>query len=450
MRFSTLLGAAALATASPAPQFVDVAAVNDAPTPSLQGPPASAVSQTGVYDKSAVLASIAAEVESFDKRNYPVNHRTSTKKTSTTKSCATSTSKGEHAYQHTSTSTAKGGYPTQQTSVTGQSGSHSTSTSSTSISTSYPVTTSAATSASTGIVPTTCTPVSWTNTNSFTSATACPTPFEVGTYCGFINPEDPCAPQPDGYGPKVVPDTPEAFQESEELKSLALSAKTPKGYTQTFSDLEASVNANTYLGLQTLTSYNVSGCAAACDSTDLCTAFNIYIERDPAWNPDQCSCTSPSSITNFKCSLWGSGVDSAAATNSGQYRDDFEVVITGSNGYSKVNTTEPETPPNWTEPQKCDGVHAHPKTCIGSHAFKGPFDVSVCAALADTYNKVRNNKRECKFFNAFMLKEDGVPVGTYCKLFDRKYEPSEVSYSRGLSSGGKQWDYETSYSYCKK
>ena len=30
------------------------------------------------------------------------------------------------------------------------------------------------------------------------SSTACPTTPEAGTYCGFINPEDPCAPQPDG------------------------------------------------------------------------------------------------------------------------------------------------------------------------------------------------------------------------------------------------------------
>ena len=30
------------------------------------------------------------------------------------------------------------------------------------------------------------------------SASSCPTQPEAGTYCGFINPEDPCAPQPDG------------------------------------------------------------------------------------------------------------------------------------------------------------------------------------------------------------------------------------------------------------
>ncbi|KAI0160361.1 hypothetical protein GGR57DRAFT_499771 [Xylariaceae sp. FL1272] len=442
MRFSTLLGAAALVSASPAPQVVDFGAVDDASAPLLQGPPIGASSQTGVYDKSALLSSIIAEANTLDKRNYPVNRYTTTEKTATTtKTTSTTTSYA--------TSSTRGGYPTQKTSTTGQSGSYLTAPLSTSMSTDYPVATSYQ-ATSTGIVPTTCTPVGWTNTNAFTSATACPSPFEVGTYCGFINPEDPCAPQPDGYGPKVVPDTPEDFQDSEVLKNLALSAATPKGYTQTFKDLDAAVNANTYLGLYTLTSYNVSGCAAACDSTDLCTAFNIYIERDPAWNPEQCSCSVPPSITNFKCTLWGSGVDSAAATNSGQSRGDFEVVITSSNGYSKTTTTEPDTPAKWTEPKHCSGVHDHPKNCIGSHIFKGPFDVSICAALADEYNKVRRNKPECKFFNAFMLKENGLPLGTYCKLFGRKYEPKEVSYPHGFSHGGKHWDYETSYSYCKK
>ena len=34
-----------------------------------------------------------------------------------------------------------------------------------------------------------------------TAGQPCVTHPEAGTYCGFINPLDPCAPQPDGYGP---------------------------------------------------------------------------------------------------------------------------------------------------------------------------------------------------------------------------------------------------------
>jgi hypothetical protein len=208
------------------------------------------------------------------------------------------------------------------------------------------------------------------------------------------------------------------------------------------------VSANTYLGFKTLKSYDVQGCAAACDSTNLCTGFNMYIERDPAWNPEKCSCSQPTSTTNFLCSLWGSGVEASAATNSGQNRGEFEVVIIGSNGYSKTETTTPSTPPNWGTPGKCSGIHNHPKDCIGSKIFKGPFDVSLCADLADAHNtKNTNKKNECKFFNAFMLKEDGKPVGTYCKLFTKTYQPYQIDYTHGFS---KKYDFETSYGCSKK
>jgi hypothetical protein len=244
------------------------------------------------------------------------------------------------------------------------------------------------------------------------------------------------------------PDTPAAFKANKELHTLATSAATPKGYTNTFKDLNAAVSANTYLGFKTLKSYDVQGCAAACDNTKLCTGFNVYIERDPAWNPDNCSCGLPKSTTNFKCSLWGSGVDASAATNFGQGRGQFEVVIVGSNGYSKTETYEPATPPHWTSPGKCSGIHNHPKDAIGSMVFKGPFDISLCAGFADAHNKKnQGGKKECKFFNAFLLKEDGKPVGTYCKLFTKTYQPNEVDYKHGFSN---KYDFETSYGCSKK
>lgn len=80
------------------------------------------------------------------------------------------------------------------------------------------------------------------------------------------------------------------------------------------------MNANSYLGLTTFQTYNTVKCQQLCDTANLCTAFNIYIERDPCVKP-AAGCDNPSSITNFKCTLWGSGVTTAAAVNNGQYRD---------------------------------------------------------------------------------------------------------------------------------
>lgn len=158
--------------------------------------------------------------------------------------------------------------------------------------TSYPSipATTAPTSASSALttsVPTT----SQAASSTVDASGACPTMPEEGTYCGFINPEDACAPQPGGYGPVPTPDTVDAFYSYAPFHSMASAAPTvvPSSdktqYTQVFKDLNAAVSANSYIGLYTLTSYSAQDCAAKCDATDLCTSFNLYIERDPSLAP---------------------------------------------------------------------------------------------------------------------------------------------------------------------
>ncbi|KAI1336866.1 hypothetical protein F5Y15DRAFT_392442 [Xylariaceae sp. FL0016] len=466
MRSLLLISAAALVAASPAQQAIDFDAIKAAPAPSQSGPVIGAVDETDVYDASAASASAVAAVSAVatasatasDVSARSLEERTFCWIPGWCKTNNKGSSSGSHSSKPTTTCTTSitstKGYATATPTPTTTSCTTGTGTTTT------PAVTSPATTS--GVVPSTCTPVSWTNTFAFTTDPACATPYEVGTYCGFINPEDPCAPQPDGYGPVPTPDTVAGFYADKELAHEALSAASPSGYTATFKNLNGSVNANTYLGFHTLQSYDTASCASYCDDTDLCTSFNIYIERDPAWNPEQCSCSNPPSITNYKCSLWGSGVEAAAATNMGQSRGSFEVVVTGSNGYTKAGTTTPATPPNWTKPQSCSGsLHHHPSTCIGETIFKGPFDVSLCAAYADKQNQVNAatgyfgkfwnyfgyNRGKCNFFNAAMVKQDGKPVGTYCKLFSQQYEPAKATYKGGVSAGAS-WSFETSFSFC--
>ena len=160
---------------------------------------------------------------------------------------------------------------------------------------------------------------------------------------------------------------------------MALNAKTPPGYVQTYKNLNASSSANSYIGLYTLSSYDVEGCSQWCDNTTLCTAFNLYIERDPSLNPSA-NCSNPPSITNYKCTLWGSGLEPATATNYGQYRDNFQVVITASDAWDKTNNTTPPTPKGCGFPSKCSGgsgiIH-QPQSCLGTKFFPGSFDVYV-------------------------------------------------------------------------
>ncbi|KAF1970080.1 hypothetical protein BU23DRAFT_374903, partial [Bimuria novae-zelandiae CBS 107.79] len=319
----------------------------------------------------------------------------------------------------------------------------------------------APTSTPSNVVPTSCTPVGWTNTWAFTSDPACPTAIEVGTYCGFINPLDPCAPQPAAYGPPTTPDTPEAFKSNQVYHNMALNAKTPTGYTQTFKDLSASVNANSYLAYKLLTSYDVAGCAAYCDSDDVCEGFNIYIERDPAWNPDQCSCQNPSSIAQYKCSIFGSGVSKEAATNYGQTRNDFEIVIVGSNGYEKTRTPPP--PPGWNNPQDCGvKLHDQPRYCLGQKSFPGPFDAGVCAAYAAKQNAVNlkagliqsvigfigslfgYSPAKCVQFQAAELTHEGAAWGTHCRLFTKQFDKAMAGLDISVNEG---WGCKKSFTF---
>ena len=113
---------------------------------------------------------------------------------------------------------------------------------------------------------------------------------------------------------------------------MADNAPTPDGYSLVFHNAGASLSASNYMGLYTLTSYDVLTCASKCDRASGCSAFNVYLERDPSLNANQVKCPDPPSTTNYKCTLWGAPVSAAEATNSGQYQASFHVVIAGSNG----------------------------------------------------------------------------------------------------------------------
>jgi hypothetical protein len=372
-------------------------------------------------------------------------------------------------------------------------------------------------------------PSSGTSTSS--STTACATTPEEGTYCGFINPEDPCAPQPDGYGPKVTPDTASAFSSYAPFHSMASAAPTAvpaknvagNAYQQTFRDLYGSSSANSYLGLYTLTSYSPEACAAHCDNTTLCTAFNIYIERDPSQAPSTNAsteptvwgrdCPNPSSITNFKCTLWGSNLEAATATNQGGWRQDFQVVVVASNGYDATNVTMPSNVvdnscntasstaavlssataaaaststkasatsaaptggpaggpaggssvpvnvPTWSSPKTCGGKAINaPNYWFGSKFFPGPFNPQVCADFASFQHAL--NKRTaisagksyftpCNSFNAYYLHKNGIPHGTYCALYDASIPTSYATYSGGYS-GSNKYECRQSYQYTRQ
>lgn len=275
--------------------------------------------------------------------------------------------------------------------------------------------------------------------------------------------QDECAPQPGGYGPHVVPDTVEAFETYPAFQAEALTAITPINYTVSFVDLNASISQNSYLTYKVLESYSVSDCASFCDSVNLCTAFNIYVERDPSVNPssDDSSnstyCPNPPSITNYKCSLFGSSVNASAATNNGQYRDQFHVVIAASNGYSKTAFAPPPSLPDYSPPGNCSNaaISAGGSYAMGSQFYPGPFNPLLCSIYAKAQNAKNKLAAQASgqtsytpvnSFNAYMVIQNGIAQGTYCVLFDTALSVAYAGYTGGWEDSS-YFGVETSFLY---
>ena len=127
-----------------------------------------------------------------------------------------------------------------------------------------------------------------------------------------------------------------AYQNSNNaLNAVAAQAPTPSGYVQNFKALNGATQQIGYLTYKIIdgTTYDVGACADFCNSETFCLGFNIYYERDGTVQPTS-DCPNPAPQTNIKCSLFGYPVSEVTATNQGQWQDQFQVVITGSNGKS--------------------------------------------------------------------------------------------------------------------
>ncbi|KAI4249793.1 MAG: hypothetical protein L6R40_000582 [Gallowayella cf. fulva] len=261
---------------------------------------------------------------------------------------------------------------------------------------------------------------------------------------------DPCAPQPNGDGPKPAVDTDAAFLAFQTFHDTANKAPTPQGYQLSFADKQASVQAKTYMGLYTLDTYDTIKCQQLCDAANSCAGFNIYFERDPQVKPAE-ACPKPSSFTNIKCTLFGSGVTPESATNKGQYRQQFHVVIAGSNGYTKNNP--PDAQGGFTGPTPFGGAINAPDSFMTQKYFPGVYDAGKCAGACQTntaYNK-RHPRADgtydaCNFYNVYLLSKNNVPQGTYCGLYtkpwDRKY-----STNFGQQRGTDYYSVSSSYGY---
>ncbi|KAK6004336.1 hypothetical protein QM012_008198 [Aureobasidium pullulans] len=260
-----------------------------------------------------------------------------------------------------------------------------------------------------------------------------------------------CATQPSGSGPKTTPDTADAFLANPIYNSTALAAGTPPGYALAFGPNQGATSASVYLTYFPLTSYDPYKCQEYCDQATNCYAFNIYYERDPSKDPNAVNCPNPASTVNVKCALWGSQIDATTATNDGQWRDSFQIVVAGSMGFNKQ-----AAPPNcaaFNAPTELGGAIQAPSGYMGSRYYPGPYDPSQCASACVATNQYSHKHPRsdgtydpCNFFNSYVLSKNGSPQGTYCSMYTSTWDKS-YSTNYGQYRGSDRYTVGQSYGW---
>jgi len=239
--------------------------------------------------------------------------------------------------------------------------------------------------------------------------------------------------QPTGAGPVPSPDTASAFLANAAISSIAVNAPTPSGYVSAFTNLQAENNAYGYMGYTLLNSYDTAACAAQCNTIAGCQAINVAFERSPSVDPGT-GCDNPASTTLIKCVFWGSPVNAANAVNNGQWRDNFQVVIAGSNGYTAIDPVGTQTVPGYTHDANLGNASINaPLDCNGKGSYMGyvswndgaPFSIARCAAACRSqtgYNVAHppsdgSAPLQCAFFNTYFLLKDGNVQAQVCSLY---------------------------------
>ncbi|KAF4550538.1 Hypothetical protein D9617_17g048070 [Elsinoe fawcettii] len=264
-----------------------------------------------------------------------------------------------------------------------------------------------------------------------------------------------CQPQQNLYQYTPSDNSPKGFIADTNLAGIGLAAVPPAGYSRTFSNQFGSMIASNYITYYQLSAYDPVACSALCEKTPGCQSINIYFERQPIIDPGA-SCPNPTAGVNVRCALWGSQLTAAQATNVGQWRQQFMVVIQSSAGY--VKNSAPAAVSGFTGPVALAGaVNVNTingnNVLLASNYVSGTYNVSVCAAQCTALTA--SNKAAavasgalsygaCNYFNAFSVQSNGTQYGYYCGLYT---DAAVASYPQVYTSTYNSVTYDLTNSY---
>lgn len=168
----------------------------------------------------------------------------------------------------------------------------------------------------------------------------------------------------------------------------------------------------TYVQSQ-LSTYDSYQCAALCNDIADCVSFVTYFERDPelAWptthapKDPKCPASAEStSVTLIKCAFYSVPLYSRNATTTGQYQDDFHLVVAGSTAFNM----EGPVVDGWIGPVALHDAAIDIPPPVGEHGYirvqtfpNAKFDPMNCAINCEAIE-------QCTMFDAYVLYENGI------------------------------------------
>ncbi|KAG8628027.1 hypothetical protein KVT40_003900 [Elsinoe batatas] len=217
----------------------------------------------------------------------------------------------------------------------------------------------------------------------------------------------------------------------------------PAGYyTAFYSQMAALYSKSQSLGYTQLATYDTAACAAICDARSDCAGFNIYFERNPLHKPNENTCPNPASRGSVACVPYGGMISAAEAVNFGQWRNDFMVLITGSNGY--IKTPLPDTIQDFRTPKPLVGaVNAYTSSNVISYQITASYAPGDCAKLCKQTTAAKRAKAiankassytPCNYFNTFNLAKNAWNYRyTYCVLYSDSNVADQAGYLNAAS-----------------
>lgn len=181
-------------------------------------------------------------------------------------------------------------------------------------------------------------------------------------------------------------------------------------------------------------------------------------ERAPVVTPGD-ACPDPDAFANIKCAFWGGPVEAVGALDSNDTRSAFQVVYTGSNGYT---TTAVQQIQGYSAPTILNNVSINaPLDCnnrdtyMGFKLFtSGAYDPRLCTAACDAQN-VYNTEHPpqditqlklCKLITSYLLLKNGEPEGQFCVMYTQAWDQT-YGTNDGQWRGDDHYTIQHSFSY---